>query len=77
MSILASLLVPFAVPADESPVGERLQQIQKLLQQGSWETARKQLAEALSRFPGEPSLHNFMGVVEAQAAIKNPRIRIQ
>ena len=67
MSILASLLVPFAVPADESPVGERLQQIQKLLQQGSWETARKQLAEALSRFPGEPSLHNFMGVVEAQA----------
>jgi len=68
LSIFACLLLPGeASTIADTPVEERLQQIQKLLRQGSWEDARKQLADALSKFPREASLYNFMGVVEAQA----------
>ena len=56
-----------ALASADIPVEARLQQIQMLLQQGSWEEARRKLAEALSRFPREASFYNFMGVVEAQA----------
>ncbi|NWG14506.1 MAG: tetratricopeptide repeat protein [Acidobacteria bacterium] len=66
--ISVSLIFPCLVPAGvDTPVEVRLQQIQTLLQQGSWEEARRQLTDALGQFPREPSLHNFMGVVEAQA----------
>jgi tetratricopeptide (TPR) repeat protein len=66
--ILACLLSLLALLASaDTPVEERLRQIQRLLQQGSWEDARNQLTDALLRFPGEASLYNFMGVVEAQA----------
>jgi tetratricopeptide (TPR) repeat protein len=60
------LCLRFAAAAD-APVDARLRQIQALIQQGSWEDARNQLSDALGRFPREPSLYNFMGVVEAQA----------
>ncbi len=62
------LLMPcVALPGADIPVEARLQQIQTLLQQGNWDEARRQLTDALRQFPQQPSLHNFMGVVEAQA----------
>ena len=53
LGILACLLLPGeASTIADTPVEERLRQIQKLLQQGSWEDARNQLADALRQFPG-------------------------
>ncbi len=52
---------------DDISLETRLQRIQSLLQQGSWQEAGRQLADALTQFPREASLYNFKGVVEAQA----------
>ncbi|HYK89417.1 MAG TPA: tetratricopeptide repeat protein [Acidobacteriota bacterium] len=68
LCIAVCLAIPHtALSGDDSPLEARLRQIQVLLQQGSWEEARRQLADAIVRFPRESSLHNFLGVVEAQA----------
>ena len=68
LSIFTCLLIPGEVLRSvDTPVEARLQEIQKLLQAGSWEDARNQLVSALRQFPREASLYNFMGVVEAQA----------
>jgi len=53
--------------ATDTAIEARLRQIQALLERGSWEDARKQLTDALSQYPREASLYNFLGVVEAQA----------
>lgn len=66
LAFLVLLCLRFATASD-TPVDLRLRQIQMLIQTGSWEDARKELPDALAQFPQEPSLHNFMGVVEAQA----------
>ncbi len=66
--IFVCLLIPGVIlRSADIRVEERLQQIQKLLQAGSWEDARNQIVSALSQFPREASLYNFMGVVEAHA----------
>ncbi len=65
------LLQIFAFPliAQIAPqsVDSRLQQIQSLLQQGNTTEARLQLSEAIRELPTEPTLLNFLGVVEAQS----------
>jgi Flp pilus assembly protein TadD len=45
----------------------RLRQIQSLLQQGNTTEARQHLNDAIHEFPTEPTLQNFLGVVEAQS----------
>jgi len=62
---LTELFVLASLQTSTSPE-EVLQQIQQLLQRGQSSAARGQLADALSQFPNEPNLHNFLGVLEAQ-----------
>lgn len=56
-----------AIPQRTASPSEDLQHIQQLLQQGEWQAARERLNQTLKRFPNEPHLHNFLGVVQAQA----------
>jgi len=60
--VTASLVAQTPAQAPE-PV---LKQIQELLQSGNTEGARTQIVSALKKHPGEPVLHNFLGVLEAQ-----------
>jgi len=65
------LLLAIALPGARLAAGtearmEKLQRIQQLILAGDLRQVRKELEQALSRFPNEPALHNFRGVVEAQ-----------
>jgi Flp pilus assembly protein TadD len=54
--------------ASDPEITRRLSQIQQLIQKGVADEARKSLQEALTRFPTEPNLHNFLGVLEGQSS---------
>src|SRR5438309_306119 len=43
-----------------------LTRIQQAIQAGELRSARTELANALKSAPGDPRLHNFLGVIEAQ-----------
>ena len=49
-------------------VGSELSQIQQLIQNGHNVEALGRVRRALVDFPSEPNLHNFLGVLEAQAS---------
>src|SRR5262245_25213514 len=49
-------------------VDTELGQIQKLIQDGHAGEALKHVRQSLVHFPREPNLHNFLGVLEAQAS---------
>jgi tetratricopeptide (TPR) repeat protein len=52
----------------DSDLGSTLTQIQKLIHQSETSEALTQLRRALKRFPREPNLYNFLGVIEAQSS---------
>ena len=52
----------------DSDVGTELSQIQELIQNGHNVDALGRVRQALVRFPSDPNLYNFLGVLEAQAA---------
>ncbi len=58
---------PLVAQIASQSLDSRLQQIQFLLQQGNTREARQQLTEAIRELPTEPTLQNFLGVVEAQS----------
>jgi Flp pilus assembly protein TadD len=55
------------VTLPDSEVGEGLLiDIQHSIQTGDLHSARTQVRDALQRFPGDPRLYNFLGVIDAQ-----------
>ena len=67
ITLSLGLLLPVGAAATDSDPRVILAEIQQLLEQGDFTTARTRLAQALRKFPNEAALYNFMGVVEAHA----------
>jgi tetratricopeptide (TPR) repeat protein len=66
---LCVLLVPSATlpaPPDASADEGRLVRIQQAIQSGELSGARSELQELLARLPGDPRIHNLLGVIDAQ-----------
>ena len=66
MLFLLLALLGTSAPPDASPLLERLDRAQRLLQADDRAAARGELGEALRLFPQSPIVRNFLGVLEAQ-----------
>lgn len=59
------LLLALAVQPGPAPLPELLTRARELLEASDRAAARRELTEALKLYPGNPAVHNFLGVVEA------------
>ena len=66
MLFLLLALLGTSAPPETSPLLERLDRAQRLLQADDRAAARGELGEALRLFPQSPIVRNFLGVLEAQ-----------
>jgi tetratricopeptide (TPR) repeat protein len=70
LSIVFYLVAAFwssAFARQLQPVEESLSRVKAQIQSGDLRSARAELERAALRFPGDPRVYNFLGVVEAQA----------
>jgi len=70
LSIVFYLVAAFwssAFAGQLQPVEESLIRVKAQIQSGDLRSARAELERAALRFPGDPRVYNFLGVVEAQA----------